>query len=48
MPEIQETKISGTGGENLRYKVKLKRRWVEQFCALLREKLPYCPIRYAF
>ncbi len=48
MPEIQETKISGTGGKNLRYKVKLKRKWVEQFCALLREKLPYCPIRYAF
>ena len=48
MPEIQETKISGTGGTNLRYKVKLKRKWVEQFCTLLRAKLPYCPIRYAF
>ena len=47
-PDIQETKVSGTGGINLRYKRNLKRVWVDQFCALLREKLPYCGIRYAF
>lgn len=47
-PDIQETKISGTGGRNLRYKVSLKRQWVAQFTALLSQKLPYCAIRYAF
>ena len=47
-PDIQETKVSGTGGVNLRYKRPLKRVWVEQFCALLREKIPYCAVRYAF
>ena len=47
-PDIQETKISGTGGHNLRYKVSLKRKWVQQFTELLRANLPYCAIRYAF
>ena len=47
-PEIQETKISGTGGHNLRYKSGFKRGLVNAFTELLRRKLPYCPIRYAF
>ena len=47
-PELQETKISGTGGKNLRYKRTLKRRWVDEFLALLGDRLPYCSIRYAF
>ena len=47
-PEIQEKKISETGGVNVRYKLKLKRDWVAQFCHLLQQKMPYCKIRYAF
>lgn len=47
-PDIQETKISGTGGRNLRYKSGFKRGLVTAFTNLLRRKLPYCPIRYAF
>ncbi len=47
-PDLQETKISGTGGENLRYRRDLKRQWVADFTRLLTERLPYCPIRYAF
>ena len=47
-PDIQEAKISGTGGRNVRYKVGMKRQWVAQFTDLLHQKLPYCAIRYAF
>ena len=47
-PDIQEQKISGTGGRNLRYKSGFKRGLVTAFTDLLRRKLPYCPIRYAF
>lgn len=47
-PALQESKISGMGGHNVRYKVKLKGPLVEQFCARLRARMPYCAIRYAF
>jgi spore photoproduct lyase len=47
-PDIQETKISGTGGRNLRYKSGFKRGLVNAFTDLLRRKLPYCSVRYAF
>jgi spore photoproduct lyase len=47
-PEIQENKISGTGGRNLRYKVSLKRGYVQSFRELLEREMPYCRIRYAF
>jgi spore photoproduct lyase len=47
-PTLQETKISGTGGINLRYKMDLKWQWVSEFRQLLSRKMPYCQIRYAF
>lgn len=47
-PEIQEQKISETGGVNVRYKIGLKRRMVADFVALLEEKMPWCKVRYAF
>ena len=47
-PDLQETKISGTGGENLRYKRGFKAGIVREFCDLLQAKMPYCAIRYAF
>ncbi len=47
-PSLQETKISGTGGENVRYRLNIKRGMVDQFCTLLKQHMPYCHIRYAF
>ncbi len=47
-PDLQETKISGTGGENVRYKLSIKHQMVADFRALLESRLPYCKIRYAF
>jgi len=48
-PELQETKVGQASGDPaLRYKMGLKRGYVADFCALLRERLPYCGIRYAF
>lgn len=47
-PDLQEAKISETGGHNVRYKLSLKRGLVAEFCALLTQHLPYCHIRYAF
>jgi spore photoproduct lyase len=47
-PDIQETKISEGGGANLRYRARWKGVWLNRFKALLRECLPYCPVRYAF
>ncbi|MGN0231427.1 MAG: hypothetical protein ACI4A8_04350, partial [Muribaculaceae bacterium] len=45
VPSLQEAKVSETGGRNVRYRRGLKGRLVEEFSALLREKLPYCAIR---
>jgi DNA repair photolyase len=47
-PELQEQKISGGGGVNVRYKVSLKQPLIQQFCERLQAKMPYCGIRYAF
>ena len=47
-PDIQETKRSQGGMDNLRYRTPWKRQWLERFKALLAEALPYCTVRYAF
>ncbi|WP_232628325.1 spore photoproduct lyase family protein [Methylobacterium sp. Leaf118] len=47
-PDIQETKRSEGGGENLRYRTGWKGRWLARFKALLAERMPYCTVRYAF
>ncbi|MFT3769777.1 MAG: hypothetical protein QM820_30440 [Minicystis sp.] len=47
-PELQEPKVSERGGVNLRYRSGFKGRQVQAFCELLAEKMPYCPVRYAF
>ncbi len=47
-PDLQEAKVSGTGGHNLRYKLSVKRGLVVDFRRLAAECLSYCHIRYAF
>jgi spore photoproduct lyase family protein len=47
-PDLQEGKVSGTGGENVRYRTGTKGRMVRLFRSWLGEKLPYCRVRYAF
>jgi spore photoproduct lyase len=47
-PELQEGKVSQTGGVNVRYRRGLKRDLVQSFRALVAERAPYCDIRYAF
>jgi hypothetical protein len=47
-PEVQETKYSQTGGRNVRYRRGFKKELVDQLLELLKEKLPYCGVRYAF
>jgi spore photoproduct lyase len=47
-PELQEAKVSQTGGRNLRYRRGVKSGYVNAFGELVRERLPYCAIRYAF
>lgn len=47
-PDIQETKRSEGGGDNLRYRTGWKGKWLTRFKALLAEHLPYCRVRYAF
>lgn len=47
-PDLQETKRSEGGQENLRYRGRWKARWLERFRALLAQELPYCRVRYAF
>jgi spore photoproduct lyase family protein len=47
-PDIQEEKISESGGTNLRYRAVWKRRWLQRFQALLAARMPYCRVRYAF
>jgi hypothetical protein len=48
VPEIQEVKYSQTGGRNVRYKRGLKKELVDTLVDMVHEKMPYCPIRYAF
>lgn len=47
-PDIQETKISQYGGENIRYKWQFKEQLIQQFKQLHNEIIPYCEIRYIF
>ena len=47
-PDTQEGKTSQMGGENVRYRHGFKGQQVAAFRALLREKMPYCTVRYAF
>ena len=47
-PELQELKISNTGGENVRYRHGYKGKLLAEFRGLMEKYLPYCPIRYAF
>jgi spore photoproduct lyase len=47
-PDIQETKRSEGGQDNLRYRTPWKGRWLARFKDLMAERLPYCTVRYAF
>ena len=47
-PEMQEIKISQYGGENIRYKLGLKQRWIEEFKTLHNKVIPWNRIRYIF
>ena len=48
VPDLQEHKISKHGGRNLRYKLKYKRHFVNQFKELHNQVIPWCTIRYIF
>ena len=48
VPQIQESKISGYGGENIRYKRELKRSWIQEFKQLHNKIIPWNTIRYIF
>ncbi|SDK73232.1 spore photoproduct lyase family protein [Catalinimonas alkaloidigena] len=47
-PELQETKTSQYGGENLRYRHDLKRQMITIFRELLQDEIPWCEVRYIF
>lgn len=47
-PDIQEEKVSESGGMNLRYRARWKGRWLQRFKGLLADRMPYCRVRYAF
>ena len=47
VPELQETKKSEYGGENVRYKWQLKAQFIDRFKQLLKQELDI-PIRYIF
>jgi spore photoproduct lyase len=47
-PELQEDKISQYGGKNIRYKYRIKAKYIEDFKQLLNTELPDCKIRYIF
>ena len=47
-PDLQEPKRSQTGGWNVRYRRGFKGAAVREFTDLVRRRLPYCEIRYAF
>jgi len=48
VPNIQETKISQYGCENVRYNYKLKREYINQFKQLHNKIIPWNKIRYIF
>lgn len=47
-PELQEEKTSQNGQRNVRYRWQEKEQYLAQFTALVRERAPWCRIRYAF
>jgi spore photoproduct lyase len=47
-PEIQESKTSLMGGDNVRYKHGFKGKQVAALRNLLAKEMPYCEVRYAF
>ncbi|WP_114558470.1 spore photoproduct lyase family protein [Desertihabitans aurantiacus] len=47
-PDLQETKRSQNGAENVRYRVGLKRRAIAELTALVEQETPWLRIRYAF
>lgn len=47
-PEIQETKTSQFGGENIRYKSGLKAQFIKEWTELHDEIIPWNQVRYAF
>ena len=48
VPNIQETKISKYGGENIRYNWKLKKDYIKDFVNLHNKTIPWNKIRYIF
>ena len=47
-PDLQEEKLSESGGVNLRYRTGWKGQWLRRFKDLLAARMPYCRVRYAF
>jgi len=47
-PDIQESKVSNYGGNNIRYKHDLKAEYIKQFTELHDEIIPWNTIRYIF
>lgn len=47
-PDLQESKTSSNGFNNVRYRARAKAGYVAQLSALIEEITPYCRIRYAF
>lgn len=47
-PEIQEDKISQYGGKNIRYKVNLKSKYIQEWTELHNKIIPWNLIRYCF
>ncbi|MDT9594970.1 spore photoproduct lyase family protein [Nocardioides zeae] len=47
-PDLQESKTSHSGQENVRYRARWKRRWLDQLLELIGTELPGCRVRYAF
>jgi spore photoproduct lyase len=48
VPEMQESKKSSFGGENIRYEHSFKSRMIESFKSCLQQEIPWCGIRYIF
>ena len=47
-PELQEDKISKYGGENIRYKLDIKSKFIDQWTELHNKIIPWNKIRYIF
>ncbi len=47
-PDKQESKVSESGGTNVRYRHGTKGAMLRSFTALLNHHVPYCTVRYAF